>query len=176
VVIDASVLALAGVVVAGLAAVASPFASLMIAKARNDHEVRLAASERRQRRRETAYGELVPYLIRTRDSVARTEPMWERTGDPGPPEQMTEDELRRIETEVALHGSAAVLDRLQALAGLGRSFALKVEIYRDVRSGRSPEPAPEGPSARAAMDATRQEMFETIRGTLALVNEELGSD
>jgi hypothetical protein len=170
---DPSVLALAGVVVAGLAAIASPFASLMVARARNEHESRQAATERRQRRRETAYREVVPYLLRTRDAVARTEPMWRRDGDPGPPDALPEDELRRLEAEATLYGSPAVLDLLLSLAALGRSFSANVEVYRAMKSGPAAYQPVEGESPGGAMEESRRQLFEAVQATLKLMNEEL---
>lgn len=170
--IDASVIALAGVIVAGIAAVVSPVAAYRVAQSRNEHERRQAATERRQRRRETAYGDLVTYLLTVRDATARTHPMFQ-VGDPGPPpESIPGDELRRIEREVALHGSEAVLGRLQALAELNRRFYVEVLMYQDFKEGRA-GPRNQSVEAAVTMQATKEELFGAINATLALVNEEL---
>lgn len=174
--VDPSVLALASVIVAGIAAVSSPVSNQLIARARNGHERRQAAIERRQRRLEPTYRELIPYLLRLRDTVARTEPFLKWEGEPGPPEPLGEDDLRRIETEVALNGSHAILERLQAIVALSRTFYANVGYYRDMKAGRAPETAGDTRTAGEQMEASRKSLFEAVREAVERANEELQSD
>jgi hypothetical protein len=130
-----------------------PFATWLVATQRSRHEKELAAIDRVQRRRESAYVDLLAYVFRIRDYVVRTRPIFKASGDPDAPTFPAEDELRGLEARIAAHGSRAVvaalteandkahdfsnavwmLDALDKGAGTGAGMA---QAWKDVEAAR----------------------------------------
>jgi hypothetical protein len=169
IVFDPQWLAVGGLAVAAVAAVASPLA----AYAQLSQQRRLAAIERRQRRLETTYRGTVEYLIYQRDWVVGIEAFMTIDGEPSPPEPMDPKDLAAREADVAMNGSPAVLARLTEQVPLAQGFRASVRYLRSLRDSHAPGDAAEWAKVRMEMEATRKGLLDGIHETIALINAEL---
>jgi hypothetical protein len=170
--VDPSVIALGSIVVAILATIASaisPIAATMVGKG---HERAQAREERQQRRLEATYAETAEYLLRIRDFAVRTVPMMQTSTDPAPPEFPPEDEQRRAEAQLVLHGSPEVLADLETLTQHIAAFRAKVWLLHETRKPGSAL-APSEVTNWVDVDKSRQTVLIAVRELSARMNNEL---
>lgn len=172
--VDPSVIALGGLMVAGLAAAASPLAAVVTTVITNRHQRQQAREDRRQRRLEQTYGETVHYLLRIRDYADRVEPILKWTGDPEPPEPQPDDALRRVEAAVVRDGSVEVLNGLEALSKIMREFQANVWLLRTMRE--RPSPTDDSMKAWNDVEASRNAAREKVAEVHRRINRELNPD
>jgi hypothetical protein len=98
--------------------------------------------------------------------------MMTMSGDPGPPEFPPEEELRRIEAEVVIHGSQAVLAELELLSGQTRTFQIDVMMLRSTRE-RGSRAAGETITTWQKVEADRVDARKTVTRLLGRMSREL---
>jgi hypothetical protein len=168
--IDSSVIALASIIVAGIAALANPVVTFLTSRARLEHERKLEREKRQQRRLEATYEPVAEYLVLIRDVADRTEPIISFSGEPGPPDLPAIDELRRRETKIVMYGSPALLSSLATLTKHMNEFMANVGYLRSVRDHATGE---EGPKAWQQVRDSRERVRKAVDEALQHINTEL---
>jgi hypothetical protein len=98
------------------------------------------------------------------------------TGDPGPPELPPEEELRRREAKVAIHGSPEVLALLGNLSGLISEFRGRALYLRAIRDVPVPSPANDWPAAWQEVESARAAFRTSLTTLLQRINAELRNE
>jgi hypothetical protein len=170
---DPQWLAVGGLAVAAVAAAAQPVAGYFTTRAQLDHQRKLAAIERRQRRLEATYRGTIEYLMHQRDWVAGTEPFMTVAGEPAPPGPMDAKDLADREADVVMNGSPAVLAMLRNDVQLAGNFKASAIYLRAMRESHAPTAPKDLPKAHEDMEAARAIIFDAIAETMAQINTEL---
>jgi hypothetical protein len=171
--VDPSVIVVLGILVALGGVLATPVSQVIATMLRNRHDRDAAREDRRQRRLEATYAGTSEYLLRVRDMVQRTEPLMSMTGDPGPPEFPPDEELRRVEAEVVIHGSPAVLAELEALTRLVHVFRVDVMMLRSTRAAGGRALAQTEITTWQTVDADRAAVKAAVTSLLDRISREL---
>jgi hypothetical protein len=129
--------AFAGVFVAGLGLVVT----YVNGHADRRHTRQLAHDERLFARRSDVYVDLLNFVFRQRDVVARTYRMLEAPGMPGPPPDLPEDEVRLLEARLVAYRSPDTFAVLESVNAKLQEFRYEVETLRALeRAGQGREP------------------------------------
>ena len=161
-------------VVAALGVVVGPLIGWRLARDRNEHERQMALEERRQRRREDLYIDIIAHVFRVVKSVELTMPHL-GVEDLEGPKMPTEDEKRLFDARVRAIGSPEVqgllrdldrtVDEFWRVAGLwlptkewGTEEAVQA-LWRDAEERRQP--------VRDAAEAIAARVREELAGLVA---------
>jgi hypothetical protein len=107
-----------------------------LAKGERTHARTLARETRLYEDVKHAYIDVLTFLDAMRDVLNRTEPII--GPQPDPPPLPSEDEARGLYARVAVVGSNAVIDELDALAAIQREFFARVHTVQIIREQRAP--------------------------------------
>lgn len=167
------VIAVLGLVVAGLGVVVGPLIARRQATDRNEHEREMARDERRQRRLEALYTETADYVLRVAAFLARTYPVFELPDAPGPPAFPSDDELRNLSGRIGIFGTAVVQDLLTRLFEEGQAFQGQAYLLQGLLERGGSLLDENGVPVRESIHEKRQVAMATVDEVLARMNAEL---
>ena len=139
-----------------------------------EHARRLAREAHGHERRSAAYQDMLAMVLRIRDGVRQTMPMWERVPPPPRIEPPTPDEQRQVAATVGLYGTPAIAKGLDDAILSANVFYIAADYLSDLRASRSPsQTADELPKARTDVDAKREAFYANVEALTVAARQDL---
>ena len=143
-----------------------------------EHERGLAREQRLQERRGATYRDMLSMVYLVGDVIAQTLPVFERVPAPPRIDGPSPETEREMTATVALYGSAAVVERLEAVSTASRDFFLAAQYLHDLHPDRSVPPPrhvsnelrkvrQDVEAKRTAFSAAKEELERASREELA---------